>query len=178
MRISKRWQAFILSAIFIFGCAFFGPSRLTQTEAEAKANIFCLPTYLPAKVDPVPDFYALDEESEIPMALYKNTETSERVFAIFMMSETSKVLDGDYRYYDPYMLCEDIFELPNGFRVCNASTWLREVNLDEYLPGEGPPFVTYLDWLMQRDEQWAMYNLESSLSLEETKKIAASMCLE
>jgi len=181
MRRYKRWWLLILPVIFIFPCGFFnhGPPRLTQSEAEERAGILCLPTYLPAEVDANPEIYGLGDLEE-PIVLYKDVETSKRVFVIFMrnFSDNSAIQRGDYEFYDPYQNCENRFELPNGFHVCNTSAQPHTPGFEKSLPGEGPPFVTYLDWLMQRDEKWTDYGLDSTLSLEETKKIAASMCLE
>lgn len=183
MRIPKQWWLLTLSIIFIFPCGFFnnGPPRLTQAEAAERAGILCLPTYLPAEVDPNPEFYGVLEDFYFPLTLYKDSDTSERVVVILMdnISTATLVQRGEYRRFDPYYQdCEDRFELPNGFRVCNASALPYSPDFLERLPGEGPPFITGLAWLMHRDETWTRYSLDSTLSLEETKKIAASMCLE
>lgn len=118
MKIPKRWRLLTLSVIFIFPCGFFnhGPPRLTQAEAEKRAGIFCLPAYLPTKVDPNPEFYGVGEEFHLPIALYKNIETSERILVIFMenISDASPILRGDSKYYDPY------------YRHCPVCVWNKQ----------------------------------------------------
>ncbi len=78
---------------------------LTQAEAERMAGVFCLPTYLPDKVNRTPVFYAAGEP-EIPNAtvLYTDIETSERVFVVTMqnVTYTSDVMRGDPSFYDRY----------------------------------------------------------------------------
>jgi len=180
MRIPKRWWL-LLSVILIFGCAFFGPSRLTQAEAEEMAGVFCLPTYLPPGIDPTPEFYAMGEP-EIPdaTALYKSSETSEHVFFIRMENLTDVSID--HQRYNPTQRCKGkLFTLPsNNFVVCYESA--QPIQIGYYakriLADEDPPFVARLSWLANRDDKWTRYNVPSTLPLEETKKIAASMCLE
>jgi hypothetical protein len=165
----------------ILGCGRGRNPLLTQAEAEQMAGVFCLPTYLPAEVDPTPVFYA-SGEPEIPdtTVLYKNTKTSERVFVVTMrnISQASLDLQGNSQRYDPYRSCEDRFVLSNGFNVCDISARSRKANFEADVLISGPVLVTFFSWLVNQDKNWTIYYIDSSLGLEETKKIAASMCLE
>ncbi len=151
---------------------------LTQPEAEQMAGIFCLPTYLPPIVDTTPVLYA-GGDPDIPKAttLYSNMKTSERLFVITMddITHTSAVRRGDPQYYDPYLLCENRFILPNGLRVCDSSSFPFVTDFEENTLVKGPPLDNSLRWLVQKDEKWTTYRIDSSLSFEETEKIAASM---
>jgi len=162
--------------VLVLGCG--SNPKLTQSEAEEMAGVFCLPTYLPDDVNPTPFFYAVGEP-EIPdaTAWYQNMETSEYVFFIRMMNVTHT--SGDRQFYNPAQYCQKTFTLSsNNFTICDDST--RPYQLDYYekrVLTEEEPFVTHFRWLAQREANWTVYHIHSTLSLEATKKIVASMCL-
>lgn len=152
---------------------------LTQVEAKNLAGVLCLPTYLPSSVDPTPMFYAVGEP-EIPDASvwYKDAKTSEHALFIRMMNVTHT--SGDRQFYDPTQHCQNKFTLSsNNFTICNESARPREIDYyEKRILVEGGPFITRLRWLAEKNGLWTVYDVVSTLSVEETKKIVASMCSE
>lgn len=156
---------------------------LTENQVAKWVSIFCLPTNLPQAVDPVPLFYKSGDPSIPDVAvLYKDKETSERLFIMVIndVSKTSPVqMYGEYDAYDPAKSCENKVMLSNNLRACYVDQSSRPIHpntKDEIV--KGPPLVTYLSWQIQRDKLVTVYSLESSLPLAETKTIAASICNE
>lgn len=156
---------------------------LTEAQVAQWVSIFCLPTDLPESLDPYPIFYKTGDPSIPDVAvLYKDKVTSEQVFIIVMddVSETNSVkIDGEYDAYNPVRFCKAELVLSNGLHACYKD-WSNEPirpNSNESR-FEGPAFITTLGWQVQRDRLVTLYTIKSSLSVEETEPIAASMCSE
>ena len=177
----NRTLLYSVTLILLIFLACRSDRSLTQERAEKIAGIFCLPKYLPNNIAKTPELFEVGEP-EIPdtAVLYKYTDTSERAFVIIMndVSETSPVkVYREYDAYNPIEFCDDVMMLSNGLQACNSFN--RLVDPERY--GEkvlnGPPFKSYINWQIRQDNKITIYSILSSLSLEETKDIASSICV-
>lgn len=155
---------------------------LTRDQAQKRISVFCLPTNLPKNVNPTPIFYKTGDPSIPDVAvLYRNVETSKREFLIIIndVSEASMIqVYGEYDHFNPTQYCENKVVLSDEFQACYADLSIRPtiVRYEDIIGG--PPFETSLRWQIRKGKKVTIYSILSPLSLEETKAIVASMCLE
>lgn len=155
---------------------------LTQDQVQKRVGIFCLPTNLPANVNPTPIFYKSGDPS-IPdvTVLYRNAETSDREFIIILddVSGASMIqVYGEYDRFNPTQYCQNEVALSNEVEACYTDLSTQPALLRNEVIIEGLPFETNLQWQMRKNKKVTIYSILSSLSLDETKAIAASICLE